>query len=150
MFLYTHPLEEEEMSDISPVEVIRRYYREVWEQNKPEVIPSLFAPTYQNHAGSRGTLQGPAGIRANYDGLMKSFPDVRFDLDDILADGSKVVVRYTMRATHKGEFQGIPATQKAVTVQGIGIYAVGDGQIQESWVVRDSLSLLQQIGATVK
>jgi len=130
-----------------PLAVIRRYYREVWEERCPDVIPELFAAGYANHAGSRGTLRGPAGIRANYEGLIKSFPDVTFDLDDILADGAKVVVRYTMRGTHKDAFQGIEATGAAVVVPGIGIYVVIDGQIQESWVVRDSLSLLKQLGA---
>lgn len=134
------------MPDNSTKETVLRYYREVWERCRPEVIPSLFADSYQNHAGSRGTLSGPAGIRVNYDTILKSFPDVRFELDDIVCEGQKVVVRYTMRGTHSGEFQGIAPTQKAVVVPGIGIYAIADGLISESWVVRDSLSLLNQIG----
>lgn len=133
------------MADESPGDVVRRYYRVVWEGRDPEAIPALFAAGYRNHAGSRGTLSGPAGIRANYDGLIASFPDVRFDLDDVLVDGSKVVVRYTMHGTHEGPFQDIAATGRKVVVPGIGIYLVADGQIQESWVVRDSLSLLQQL-----
>jgi steroid delta-isomerase-like uncharacterized protein len=129
-------------------DVVRRYYRVVWEERSPSEIPSLFSANYRNHAGSRGTLSGPAGIRSNYDSLTRSFPDVRFDLDDILVDGSKVVVRYTMHGTHQGTFQDIPASGRTVVVPGIGIYKVEDGQIQESWVVRDSLSLLLQIGSS--
>lgn len=135
------------MTGNAAMEVIRRYYREVWDKRRPELIPSLFATTYQNHAGSRGTLSGPAGIQANYDAIMKSFPDVRFELNDVLCADDKIVVRYTMRGTHTGDFQGIAPTNTAVVVPGIGIYAVSDGMIRESWVVRDSLSLLNQIGA---
>lgn len=133
------------MGHQSPSEVVRRYYRVVWEERNPEAIAALFAAGYRNHAGSRGTLSGPAGIRANYDGLIGSFPDVRFDLDDLLVDGQKVIVRYTMYGTHDGPFQDIAATGRKVVVPGIGIYLVADAQIQESWVVRDSLSLLQQL-----
>lgn len=126
--------------------VVLRYYREVWEAARPEAADGLFGEGYVNHAGSRGTMKGPAGIRANYAGLLAAFPDVVFELNDVLAEGEKVVVRYTMRGTHKGTFQGIEPTGRAVTVPGIGIYRVAEGKIQESWVMRDSLALLQQLG----
>lgn len=129
----------------TPKAVILDYYARVWDQRRPEVIDELFAPGYLNHAGARGVLAGPAGIRTNYFSLITAFPDVRFTLDDILVDGEKVVVRYTMLGTNEGPFQGRPATNRAVTVPGIGIYRVADGQIQESWVLRDSLVLLRQL-----
>lgn len=135
------------MAEMAPVDVIKRYYKVVWEERNPEIIPTLFSSTYENHAGSRGVLSGPAGIRANYDNLIGSFSDVDFTLDDIISEGAKVVVRYTMRGTHSGPFQGIQPTGHSVLVPGIGIYLVESGQIQQSWVVRDSLSLLRQIGS---
>ena len=130
-----------------PRSVIERYYDEVWAQRRPEAIDGLFAAGYLIHAGARGTLAGPAGIRSNYDSLVRAFPDVRFDLDDVVAEGDKVVVRYTMHGTHRGEFQGIAPTGRGVTVPGIGIYRIAGGLVQESWVVRDSLVLLRQLGA---
>lgn len=133
----------------TPRAVILKYYDVVWDKRQPQAIDELFASGYLNHAGARGVLAGPAGIRKNYDSLVTAFPDVRFTLDDILVDGDKVVVRYTMLATHEGEFQGKPATGRAVTVPGIGIYRVADGQIQESWVLRDSLVLQRQLEGTV-
>lgn len=128
-------------------EIVCSYYSIVWEARRPDQIPSYFSEAYINHAGSRGTLSGPAGIRANYDSLVVAFPDVTFTLDDVIADGEKIVARYTMRGTHDGLFQGIAPTRRAVIVPGIGIYRVADGLIQESWVLRDSLSLLKQLGA---
>ena len=135
------------MQSNAPIEVIRRYYRDVWEARNPAEIPTLFSPDYRNHAGSRGTLEGPDGIRKNYDGLLEAFPDAAFELADLVCEGDKVVVRYLMRATHSGQFLDTPATGTTVEVAGIGIYRVEDGMIRESWVVRDSLSLLKQIGA---
>ncbi len=134
--------------ELGPREVILRYYDLVWDKRQPEAIEGLFAPEYLNHAGARGVLAGPAGIRRNYDSLIAAFPDVRFVLDDVLVDGEKVVARYTMLGTHQGEFQGKPATQRAVTVPGIGIYRVSGGLIRESWVLRDSLVLLRQLDST--
>ncbi|MGD9944794.1 MAG: ester cyclase [Burkholderiaceae bacterium] len=131
----------------TPSAVIERYYDEVWAQRRPERIDSLFAPGYQNHAGARGTLSGPAGIRKNYDSLLTAFPDVRFSVDDLIAAEDRVAVRYTMFGTHRGLFQDLAPTGRAVEVPGIGIYRVADGLIQESWVVRDSLVLLRQLGA---
>lgn len=128
-------------------DVVSEYYRVVWDERSPGRIATFFAGGYVNHAGSRGTLAGPAGIRSNYDSLISAFPDVSFKLDDLITDRDKVVARYTMTGTHSGPFQSIAPTGRVVTVPGIGIYRVADSLIQESWVVRDSLLLLKQIGA---
>lgn len=133
----------------TPKDVVLTYYRRVWEEHDVPAIAQLFADTYRNHAGSRGTLAGPAGIESNYRDLKAAFPDVRFTLDDVLSDGDKVVVRYTMHGTQEGTFQGIAPMGRTVTVPGIGIYAVSGGKISESWVTRDSLALLRQLGADV-
>ena len=136
-----------DLQSTAPKAVVERYYEQVWTARRPEAVDGLFAPEYVNHAGARGVLAGPAGIRANYQSLVDAFPDVSFDLDDVLEDGDKVVVRYTMHGTHNGQFQQIAPTGKTVAVPGIGIYRVSGGLIRESWVVRDSLVLLRQLGA---
>lgn len=128
-------------------EVIFDYYRRVWEKGDTGAIPALFAPGYVNHAGARGTLKGPQGILANYRSLKEAFPDVAFTLDIVVSEGTRVCVYYTMTGTHAGPFMGIAPTGRTVEVPGIGIYEVRDGIIVESWVVRDSLVLLRQLGA---
>lgn len=130
-------------------QVIHDYYRRVWDDGDVDAIPALFAPGYVNHAGARGTLKGPEGILANYRSLKDAFPDVGFTLDLVMSEGSRVCVYYTMIGTHRGPFQGIAPTGTQVKVPGIGIYEVRDGMIAESWVVRDSLVLLRQLGADV-
>lgn len=129
--------------------VIHGYYRRVWGDGDVGAIPALFAPGYVNHAGARGTLKGPEGILANYRSLKDAFPDVAFTLDLVISEGSRVCAYYTMTGTHKGTFMNIAPTGNSIRVPGIGIYEVRDGMIIESWVVRDSLVLLRQLGADV-
>jgi predicted ester cyclase len=75
-----------------------------------------------------------------------AFPDEHTTFDNQIAEGDKVVSRMTSTATHTGEFQGIPAIGKKVTVTGIWIDRVVDGQIVERWGVVDTLGLMQQLG----
>ena len=75
------------------------------------------------------------------------FPRYELPPDDIIAEGDKVVVRATMRATHLGEFFGVPATGKEVTMPLIIIYRIADGRIVEHWIQMDVFGLMQQLGA---
>ena len=80
-------------------------------------------------------------------GLSKAFPDLHFKIEDILAEGDKVAYRLTVNGTHKGEFQGIPPTNKKVSFTSTGISNIVDGKVAEDWVDADTMGLLQQIGA---
>ena len=75
-----------------------------------------------------------------------SFPDVNYSIDDILAEGDQVVIRFTMQATHKGTFMGIPATGKKIIVKGIEIDRIVGGKIVETWDFLDSLGMMNQLG----
>lgn len=76
-----------------------------------------------------------------------AFPNYELIADDIVAEADKVAVRATFRGTHKGEFFGIPATGKEVSVSLMLIYRIAGGKIVEHWVNADQLSLMQQLGA---
>ncbi len=75
-----------------------------------------------------------------------AFPRYALVPDDMLAEDDKVVVRFTLRATHQGEFVGIPATGKQITAPGIIIYRIANGKIAEHWVQVDSAAMMQQLG----
>ncbi len=77
-----------------------------------------------------------------------AFADIGFAVEDILAEGDKVAMRFTMRATHKGMFMGIQPTGKQVVSTGAAIYRVTSGKIAEGWGFRDRMSLMQQFGAS--
>lgn len=129
--------------------VIRDYYTRVWDNGETAAVHELFADSYVNHAGARGTLKGPEGILTNYRNTKDAFADGGFRLEKLVANGDQVCAYYKMFGTHSGTFMGISATGRNVDVPGIGIYEVRDGRIQESWVVRDTLVLLRQLGADV-
>ncbi len=80
-------------------------------------------------------------------GLSKAFPDLHFKIEDIVAEGDKVAYRLTISGTHKGEFQGIPPTDKKVSFSSTGISNIVDGKVAEDWVDADIMGLMQQLGA---
>lgn len=88
-------------------------------------------------------------MRRAFIGLTASFPDVHVTSEEMIGEGNKVVVRWTYRGTHRGTFRGIPPTSKTVDWKGIDIWTVVDGKITSLVREADSLSILQQLGATV-
>ena len=75
-----------------------------------------------------------------------AFPRYELVAEDMLAEDDNVAVRFTLRATHRGEFMGIPATGKQIAVPGIIIYRIANGKIAEHWMQVDSAALMQQLG----
>jgi predicted ester cyclase len=78
--------------------------------------------------------------------LYDAFPDIHFIIDDMVVEGDKVAVRHTRTGTHKGEFMGIPSTNKKVTFWSIEIYRIVGGKLIEAWSRFDTLGLMQQLG----
>lgn len=75
-----------------------------------------------------------------------AFPDVRYTMEDLIAEGDRVMDRWTVHATHLGDFLGIPPTGKAITFWGIDILRIVNGRIKEIWHLEDQVSVLQQLG----
>jgi len=78
-----------------------------------------------------------------------AFPDIHLTIDDMIAEGDKVAMRITWTGTHKGEFMGIPPTNKKITIRAIFIERFAGGKIVEEWGMYDTLSLMQQLGLPV-
>ena len=96
--------------------------------------------------GSPGPLDG-AGWEMFISIFLGGFPDMRLDVEDTVAQGDQVAVRWTFHGTHTGAFLGIEPTGKRVTMSAIEINRVEDGKIAEHWVELDQLGILQQLGA---
>ncbi len=77
---------------------------------------------------------------------LAAFPDAKATVEELLADGDKVVARVSIRGTHQGAFRGIAPTGKPIALLGINIFRIANGKIVEHWAVRDDLSFLQQVG----
>lgn len=122
----------------------RRFFEDAFKTGQFE---GLLAPDYCDHNAPPGTPPGPAGIAQITEPYRRAFPDFHFAIDDQIAEGDRVVTRFTFTGTQTGELMGIPPTGKRVTMSGISIYRIAGGQMQEAWVQYDILGLLQQLGA---
>jgi len=126
--------------------LVRRMYEEAWNQGRLEVIDEICTPDYVG-IGPYGNEIGPEAVKRGVGSRRKAFPDIHVTIDDLIAEGDKVVAHLTFRGTHEGEFQGIQPTGKEVTWSGIWIYRVADGKFVERWHAWDMFGLMQQLGA---
>jgi steroid delta-isomerase-like uncharacterized protein len=111
----------------------------------PEGIGSLVTEDYVEHDPLPGQGTGRDGVVDRFSMLVGALAP-RFTVEDVVAEGDKVVVRWTNAGTHVAEFAGIPATGRSFTIAGIDVYRVADGAICEHWHVIDQLSMLGQLG----
>jgi predicted ester cyclase len=127
--------------------VARRFYEEVFNQKKTAAIDEFFAPTIVDHAAPPGTPGGIEGQHQLIGMYLTAFPDMHLTVEDMIAEGDKVVTRLTSRGSHQGEFMNIPPTGKQVTVTVIDMLRIAGGKFVEHWLEMDTLGLLQQLGA---
>jgi predicted ester cyclase len=115
--------------------VVRREQEELWNHNgNLDAAEEIFTPDYVEAA-----KQEAADFR-------QGFPDVVSIIEDLIAEGDKVVARWKANATHRGEYMGISPTGEEVEFTGISVYRIEEGKIAESWSVEDDLGLMRQIG----
>lgn len=135
------------MSDQNKM-LVRRAVDEVWNRGDYSKLAELVARDIIVHASSPADdIHGPEGLNQFYSTLRAAFPDFHCTIEDQIAEGDRVVTRWTARATHQGEFQGIPASGKPVRLAGIDIDRIVGGKVVECWPYADELGLLQQLGA---
>ena len=127
--------------------VVRRSVEEGWNGGNMAVIGECYAAGYVHHDPSQPQVRDYQGLLHWTGGLASAFPDVQTTIEDLVAEGDKVVKRWMSRGTHQGELMGIPPTGKPITLAGVTIYRLAGGQIVEGWWTYDSLGLLQQLGA---
>ena len=95
-----------------------------------------------------GLPGGREGVKQLTAILRSAFPDFKATIDDLVAEGDKVVIRHTWTGTHRGEFMGVPPTGKSVSFGVIDILRIAGGKVVEHWGLMDSMSLMQQLGAS--
>jgi steroid delta-isomerase-like uncharacterized protein len=129
------------------VAVVRRWTNEGFGQGRVELADELVAEDFVNHTPAPGQVPGREGLKAAVQGLRAAFPDLSVSEDDMIAQGDKVVLRDTIRGTHRGPFAGIPPTGREISISRIAIFRLVDGRIKEHWNLVDMLGALQQMGA---
>lgn len=132
-------------------QVVRRYFEDAPYQ--PDVCDEIFAPSFRFHTIQHASLtpqvveSNPESEKAANEWLKTVWsPSWRMTVDEMMAEGDRVMVRWTFHGIHQGEFSGLPATHKPATYSGINIFRVADSKIAEVWDIYDRLWLWQQLG----
>jgi steroid delta-isomerase-like uncharacterized protein len=126
--------------------VIRRFVEEVQNNKNFVVYDELNDPDFVNLSAPPGVPADREGGKLYLQAFAEAYPDARYTVDDMIAEGDRVVTKKTLTGTNTGEFAGMPATGKRVTLQFVDIMRVRDGKIVEHWLCLDQLSWLQQLG----
>lgn len=126
-------------------EVARRIYEEVLNDRRLDLLDELVRQDFIEHDPLPGQRTGVDGIKDRYGMLIKAL-DPHFTIEDMVAEGDRVVVRWTNSGTNVGDFLGIPATGRSFSIPGIDIFRVQDGQLAEHWHVVDVYGHMVQLG----
>lgn len=127
--------------------LVRRAVEEVWNGRNFAILSEFVAGDIVIHATlPEAEIHGPEGIKQFYGVLHNAFPDLRFTIEDQIAEGDRVVTRWTATGTHTGAFQGLPPTGRQFKLAGIDIDRFAGGKVVECWPNADELGLLQQLG----
>ncbi len=128
-------------------DITRRVFEELWTKGDLGVADRLFASNYVGHDPNLSEeIRGPDEFKAFARLYRNAFPDLKVTVDDLIAEGDRIVTRFTARGTHHGELFGIQPTGKTVTIVGLVEDRIVDGRIAESWISYDMLGMMRQLG----
>lgn len=131
--------------------IVQRYFGEVWNQGKLAVLDELLDPAYINHTPSvPNPPVGPEGLKPIVAAIRKAFPDLHYELQDLIVNDSMAVARVIMSGTQTDSLFGLPPTGKKVVVNQINIEKIRQGKIVEHWRVTEELSLMKQLGVVIQ
>jgi len=124
----------------------RRMYEEIYNKKNMGAVEQFIATDWVCHPSPPGMPPGLEGMKQQDAMTNAAFPDMQVKLEDMVAEGDRVACLWTATATHKGEFMGMPATGKQVTIKGIHIDRIAGGKIVETWNYSDMMEVMQQLG----
>jgi predicted ester cyclase len=130
--------------------LVRRYFEDT--PNNPDACDEIFAPSFLFHTIQHASVtpqveeSNPEREKTAYEWLKTTWGGWDMTIDEMIAEGDRVMVRCTQHGTHQGETRGLPPTYKQVTFSGINIFRVADGKIAEVWDISDRLWMWQQLG----
>ena len=125
--------------------IVRRY-QEIYNSNNLDALTEVVAEDFLTPRIMDGMPPGLEGAKAIQKATLRGMPDWHTQIEELIAEGDKVVARITMTGTHTGDFFGFPATGKKISFTGIYIARIANGKIVEHWGEEDSMGLLQQLG----
>jgi steroid delta-isomerase-like uncharacterized protein len=136
------------MSADENIQLLRRWFQEVWNEGRIQTVYELLAPdaVARGQRGADTEIRGPEEFVKFVGEIRGAFPDIRINVEDVFGNGDKVVLRWSAIMTHTGDTLGMPPSGKTVRSTGISIARIVDGKIVEGWDSWDQLGMLEQIG----
>ncbi|HEX8854355.1 MAG TPA: ester cyclase [Thermoleophilaceae bacterium] len=130
-----------------PRERALRFWEDVFNAHEIDSIGDWVSDDFVNHNALEGTPRGPEGARMAFERMWTAFPDMRFEVEDVIADGNKVACVGHMTGTHSGEFEGMKPTNNGFRARHAHILTSGDeGKWTEHLAIRDDVEMLRQLG----
>jgi steroid delta-isomerase-like uncharacterized protein len=138
------------MSDQSSVEtrnkaVVQRYWDGKWNERRPEILDELQTRDVSYH-GTSMTMNGIEEYKQVYGIYLSALHDTRIEVEELVAEGDKVMSRVALRGTHGGDLGGMPPTGKTFTVSAFTVFRIVEGRIAEEWEILDELGMMHQLG----
>jgi steroid delta-isomerase-like uncharacterized protein len=126
--------------------IVRRWVEEGWNKGDMSVVDQVYAPGYVQHEPAPETVTSSEALKQYMGAYLTAFPDLQLSVDDLVAEGDKVVWRFTSKGTQTGPFMGMPATGRTGSITGLVMFRLENSRIVEGWVNIDALGLLEQVG----
>jgi steroid delta-isomerase-like uncharacterized protein len=139
-------LKEVLMSVSDNKELIRRFWEQVFNGRRLELIDSMFTDDYVYHGAAGQEVVGREGLKQFLNMFFNAFPDMRVVVEDVFGEGDRVASRAMCRGTHKGELMGIPPTGKQVAVRVICTNRFSGSKVAEDWELPDMFGMMLQLG----
>lgn len=129
-----------------PKSDIRRQVEAFWNSGKLALVRDLFAPHYTHHDPHNPDVRDLESYTRWLRAIRAAFPDLRMQIEDVITEGEKVVLRWTVQGTHTGAYMGLMPTGQKMVFSGMNVYHMHDGKITESWFNYDTVGMMQQLG----
>ncbi|MBE7202933.1 MAG: ester cyclase [Parafilimonas terrae] len=137
------------MTDLSANKQLCRDYFQAFLKRDEAWWRQHIAPEFRRHdPGLPFQVVGPGGVKQLADALHPGIPDMQLPIEDVIAEGEKVLVRLRVKGTHGGELMGLPATGKPIDIGVMDLFHVRDGVLVEHWALLDNLGMLKQLGVS--
>jgi steroid delta-isomerase-like uncharacterized protein len=130
--------------------LVRRFYDELWNEWKLELIPELLAEDFRFRGSLGVSARGHRAFTAYVEVIRSAFPEFHNHIHSVLAEDNRVVARVQFTATHRGKIFGIEPTGNQISYAGVGIFTIGDCRLMSAWVLGDRYELMRQLGAILE
>jgi steroid delta-isomerase-like uncharacterized protein len=136
---------------LSPEQVARTWFNEVWNNGSEQAIDRLMAPNAAFHGltpPGEAPIVGPAGFKPFFRRFREAFPDIHIDIDQLVCQDDRVALHCTVTGTHRGGALGVAPTNRPMKFTGMGMARIVDGKIVEAWNAFDFGVMYKQLGIT--